>query len=376
MTTPPNPKRRRPTQSISIPSSPFPPLPPPPPPPLLPSTTTTTSSSSSSSPPSSDPSVDGLFLSLCASHPSGMRVEQFTSLHPSIPLTSLILTINSLLSRGRLTVLSDASTSPPTPYYRTLPPLPPHPSSSSSTPSTPSPNPLDPSRLTSLSPPDLILYQMIAHTTNRGIWIRDLRRRSNLTSQEVTRALKTLMARRLVKAERSVEGKNKKVYMLYELEPAKEVKGNSWYGGGEFDGEFIAALRETTVAYVRGASGGSGGEGGGEGGGRGVSEVWEYLRGTGVFEVECTVEEVEMILNTLVFDGFLTCNGVEAGGGDDRDRVGGAKKLYRAQRGGVYEAEVVHVPCVVCPVRRQCSEEPGSVVSPYTCQYYTQWIDF
>ena len=34
------------------------------------------------------------------------------------------------------------------------------------------------------------------------------------------------------------------VYMLHELEPAKELTGGPWYGPDSFDSEFIAVLQE------------------------------------------------------------------------------------------------------------------------------------
>ena len=42
------------------------------------------------------------------------------------------------------------------------------------------------------------------------------------------------------------------VYMLYELEPAKELTGGPWYGENAFDSEFISVLQEV------GGVGGSG----------------------------------------------------------------------------------------------------------------------
>jgi len=38
------------------------------------------------------------------------------------------------------------------------------------------------------------------------------------------------------------------VYMLYELEPAKELTGGPWYGPDAFDSEFITVLQEVGAA--------------------------------------------------------------------------------------------------------------------------------
>ena len=45
---------------------------------------------------------------------------------------------------------------------------------------------------------------------------------------QVTRILKTLEGRGLVKNVKSVQHANRKVYMLAELEPAREITGGAW----------------------------------------------------------------------------------------------------------------------------------------------------
>ena len=45
---------------------------------------------------------------------------------------------------------------------------------------------------------------------------------------QVTRILKTLEGRGLVKNVKSVQHANRKVYMLSELEPASEITGGAW----------------------------------------------------------------------------------------------------------------------------------------------------
>lgn len=303
-----------------------------------------------------------MFLSLAESEAGGITYTHFLAAHPGVSVNLLLPAINNLLSRGRLLLLSDSSTTPPTHYYK-------HIAAEAA------------SRMLGLSATDLVVYQLIAKEANRGLWVRDIRRRSGVGAVEVGKVLKLLMARKLVKCERSIEGTNKKVYMLFELEPAKEVRGNSWYGNGEFDKDFIDALRQTSLQFIQKRSQQSTSAGGQAETVVGVAvagssvtaeDVSAFLKSTGVFEVECTLEEMGMILDGLVFDGLLTSTAGERG------ELGGrkAKVRYSLQRGGRYETPLVQIPCVLCPVRSQCSEEPGSVISPYTCEYYTKWLEF
>jgi hypothetical protein len=46
------------------------------------------------------------------------------------------------------------------------------------------------------------------------------------------------------------QSKNRKVYMLYEIEPSREITGGAWYTEQEFDAEFIGVLREAVKKFV------------------------------------------------------------------------------------------------------------------------------
>jgi DNA-directed RNA polymerase III subunit RPC6 len=72
-----------------------------------------------------------------------------------------------------------------------------------------------------------------------GIWTKDLRMRTNLAQPQVTKMLRTLEARALVKSVKSVSNPNRKVYMLAELEPSRDITGGAWcvcvWGGGRLE---------------------------------------------------------------------------------------------------------------------------------------------
>ena len=54
----------------------------------------------------------------------------------------------------------------------------------------------------------------------------------------------------LLKTVRSVTSKSKKLYMVYEITPAKELTGGPWYTDQEFDNEFVVALCDFITKYV------------------------------------------------------------------------------------------------------------------------------
>eukprot|EP00271_Cylindrocystis_brebissonii_P005068 TRINITY_DN17008_c0_g2_i1.p1 TRINITY_DN17008_c0_g2~~TRINITY_DN17008_c0_g2_i1.p1 ORF type:complete len:210 (-),score=47.15 TRINITY_DN17008_c0_g2_i1:119-748(-) len=106
-------------------------------------------------------------------------------------------------------------------------------------------------KLKGLGAEDLLVYQIIQQSSTMGIWTRDMKNKSNLQQPQITKILKTLEGRHLVKAVKSVAGKNRKVYMLAELEPSREITGGAWYSDQEFDSEFIGVLREQILEYIR-----------------------------------------------------------------------------------------------------------------------------
>lgn len=52
--------------------------------------------------------------------------------------------------------------------------------------------------------------------------------KTNLQQPQITKILKVLEGRSLVKAIKPVSQPSKKFYMLFDLEPAREITGGAW----------------------------------------------------------------------------------------------------------------------------------------------------
>lgn len=61
----------------------------------------------------------------------------------------------------------------------------------------------------------------------------------------------------------------------------------------------------------------------------------------------------------------------DEGGGADAGVVG---RRYHAVQPGLTVDALTAMPCGACPVTAQC--EPGGVISPETCVYFTKWLEF
>lgn len=186
----------------------------------------------------------------------------------------------------------------------------------------------------------------------RGIWKQDIRYATNLPQQALDKNIKLLEQRLLIKNVRSVGSKTKKLYMLYELSPAKEITGGPWYTDQEFDHEFVEALRSFILQTVCG---------------QGVADlqtIGQRVKRSGISTVDLADEELEMVLATLIYDGKLE---------QMESADGTLLTQYRAAVPMSAATSMTEVPCGVCPLVGQCRE--GGVISPASCQYMTKWLE-
>lgn len=95
-----------------------------------------------------------------------------------------------------------------------------------------------------------VVYEIIEGAGNKGIWIRDIRFKSNLNSTQLNKILKNLETKRLIKAVKSVAQSKKKVYMLYNLEPDTSVTGGAWYQDQDFEVEFVDILNQYCYKFL------------------------------------------------------------------------------------------------------------------------------
>ena len=175
-----------------------------------------------------------------------------------------------------------------------------------------------------LTAEDRLIFQEVERAGNVGISTKDLRGRANMQHAQVTKVLKKLEVRRLVQQVKSVTAKNKKVYMLCGLEPARELTGGSWYNGGEFDYELISVLSQASFAFVQKKEKAT------------AAEVHEFINGSGLIRgQELRPQDIEAVLQALVYDarievtasvppggagaGASSGGGGVAGGGEEED---------------------------------------------------------
>lgn len=212
-----------------------------------------------------------------------------------------------------------------------------------------------------------IVYRIIEEAGNKGIWTRDIRFKSNLMHTQLKKILKSLETKKLIKVVKSVAASKKKVYMLYNLEPDESVTGGAWYQDQDFETEFVDVLNQQCYRFLELKREKTKNSTNGPIDARNKTfasskDVWKFITELGISKVKLSVTNMEMILNTLVYDGKV-----------ERILAGDGSNLYRAIQPLVTSPGLIRTPCGLCPVRKQCFDD--GPVTPIKCQYIREWLE-
>ncbi|KAJ7409744.1 hypothetical protein WISP_112509 [Willisornis vidua] len=274
--------------------------------------------------------IESRIIELCHQFPHGITDQVIQNDMPHMEAQQRAMAINRLLSMGQLDLLrSNAGL-----LYRIK-------------------DSQNASKMKGSDNQEKLVYQIIEDAGNKGIWSRDIRYKSNLPLTEINKILKNLESKKLIKAVKSVAASKKKVYMLYNLQPDRSVTGGAWYSDQDFESEFVEVLNQQCFKFLqskaeaareskqnpriqRNSSFAS------------SHEVWKYICELGISKVELSMEDIETILNTLIYDGKVEMTIIAAKEGTVGS-VDGQMKLYRAICPLIQPTGLVRTPCGLCP---------------------------
>lgn len=220
------------------------------------------------------------------------------------------------------------------------------------------------------------VYQEIEKSSAEGCLSQKLKSVCNMQTPVVNKALKELLRRDLIKEVKSIQYRNRKVYMLKDIKPSEAVSGGSWYQDGEFDGEKVEELRDQCRQFLEEQPGCA----------VHLQELHQHVgrvvgaRGQGA----PSPEDVSQIMRTLELDEEVNSMPAPQGG-----------KIYvlrkRGLTGSFYGFNVfagrmtmfqrkndsdpgqgLSIPCWSCPVREEC--HPQGEINPQSCEYVTRWL--
>jgi DNA-directed RNA polymerase III subunit RPC6 len=138
-----------------------------------------------------------------------------------------------------------------------------------------------------------LVYQVIERAGNLGIWTKDIRIQTNIQQQALNKIFKLLESRQLIKPVKSVAAKSKKLYMIYNLTPSKELTGGIWYSDLEFDHEFINELRIFLLQCIKRMNNGNGIT---------LQQIIDKIHVAQISRVELSSSDVLQLIQTLIYD--------------------------------------------------------------------------
>ena len=86
---------------------------------------------------------------------------------------------------------------------------------------------------------------------NLGIWVKEIRTRSNLQLTQLNKVLKSLESKKSIKSVKPVTDSKKKVYMLFDIKPDSSLTGGAWYSENDFETEFVDILGRQTLTFLQ-----------------------------------------------------------------------------------------------------------------------------
>jgi len=188
--------------------------------------------------------------------------------------TELANVINGLLQDARLTIQSSASSELGGIWYNLR-------------------DEDDWKKRTGLDTQQLLVLQAIEQSGDQGIWTKEIRMQTGIQQQALTKIFRTLEQRQLIKPVKSVTAKAKKLYMMFDLQPSKELTGGVWYSGLEMDDEFITSLCVFIEKMVEQST---------KNGGISLERIHKIIEERKVSKVPLTKEDVQQVVQTLVYD--------------------------------------------------------------------------
>lgn len=272
-------------------------------------------------------------LEVLAAHPEGLAQADLQRAVGG-SLEELALGINDLLQNGRIELSRKGGTN----FYKYI-------------------DPDLAAKFKGLTAEERLIYQLIEAEKDMGLWTRDMKYKSNLQQTQINKILRVLVQRKLIKAVKSIAGRNKKVYMLYDLEPSVKVKGNAFYtADGLFDAEFVAVLNKQCEQYIASK------------GWTTLADLCAYVQNSGISNVELREEDIQTIVNTLIYDGKV--EQIKHGASLT---PGQPAYFFKPSKLSLPRNVLTEIPCGQCPVYNFCEEEGD--ITPARCPYLQAWLD-
>jgi DNA-directed RNA polymerase III subunit RPC6 len=277
-----------------------------------------------------------------------------------------------------------------------------------------------------------MVYNYVAEVERGGIWKKTIVSKTNLHENTVTKSIRELISKNLIKEFKSSKNPSKRMYVLFNLEPSEDSTGGNFYKDGDLDEGLVNTLGDLIVRLVEAKSWVEQKTGPAEKSKMGKRKRpdkhtaepqtstasttaraepaprFKTPRGANdyplipqppsfseyptaavthkiiadaelVKDMALDVDDVQQLMRQLVFLDRLE----EMPGGGYRSVRRTTEKMPNIDQISVLDDAgdglapgnaLAEVPCGACPVESEC--RVGGIVSPETCVYMDKWLEF
>lgn len=159
--------------------------------------------------------------------------------------------------------------------------------------------------------------------------------------------------KKLIKPLKSIHQKNRRIYILANLQPSKEVVGGTFYENGEFNDGLVERLRAQIMNIFQNGSKAS------------FKDVSSYVRSCG-FGNEFADNDLLLVLKTLQLEQRIQVSLHPSTG----------EAVYSWCRWTSNDNSFASIPCFSCPISEECLRYNGARVSPPNCKYMDVWLNY
>lgn len=152
---------------------------------------------------------------------------------------------------------------------------------------------------TSLAEEERIIYQLISDSKGKGLWLRDIKTKSNIPQNVLTKILRNMENKKMVKSLKTIKS-NRKIYVLFTDSPAEELTGGVWFLEGAVDSEFIKHIYKVVAEFLEKY--------------RSdiipqklpdIMEIMQHIEITKASTVPISIDDLETLVKTMVYDGIV-----------------------------------------------------------------------
>lgn len=160
-----------------------------------------------------------------------------------------------------------------------------------------------------ISHEDMIL-DILKQSGSKGLSLREIKMKTTISHTLLLKLLKNFEASRKIKSIKSVKN-NRKIYMLYDVKPSDDISGGIWFSNNDVDLEFVQKLmsiilkfcyvkeEEYALPTINSLFK--------------TSDVKEFIENSGISEVNLTINDINMLIDALVYDGKIEKYEIENG---------------------------------------------------------------